>query len=57
VELKILREARKTNSRIITLDFWRTDFGLFWDLLGRIQWEAAMEDTRAQESWLNFLRE
>lgn len=29
----------------------------FWDLLGRIQWQADVEDNRAQESWLNFLGE
>lgn len=47
-------EIKKTNIRIITLDIWRTDFGLLCDLLGSIQWGA--EDTRTQESLLNFPR-
>lgn len=32
VEFKIMSEMKKTN--VITLDIWRTDFGLFCDLLG-----------------------
>ena len=35
VEFKILRAARRTHSKLATLDFRRADFGLFRDLLGR----------------------
>ncbi|KFV17265.1 hypothetical protein N340_13574, partial [Tauraco erythrolophus] len=37
-----------------TLDFRRADFGLFRDLLGRVQWDEALEGRGAQESWLIF---
>ncbi|KFV03471.1 hypothetical protein N340_12087, partial [Tauraco erythrolophus] len=37
-----------------TLDFGRADFGLFRDLLGRVQWDEALEGRGAQESWLIF---
>ncbi|GAB0188096.1 hypothetical protein GRJ2_001274900 [Grus japonensis] len=33
VEFKILRAARRAHSKLTTLDFRRTDFGLFRDLL------------------------
>lgn len=33
VEFKILREVRKTNSRITTLDFRKADFRFLRDLL------------------------
>ncbi|KFV09134.1 hypothetical protein N340_03481, partial [Tauraco erythrolophus] len=37
-----------------TLDFRRADFDLFRDLLGRVQWDEALEGRGAQESWLIF---
>ncbi|KFV10376.1 hypothetical protein N340_10119, partial [Tauraco erythrolophus] len=37
-----------------TLDFRRADFGLFGDLLSRVQWDEALEGRGAQESWLIF---
>ncbi|KFU99773.1 hypothetical protein N340_10986, partial [Tauraco erythrolophus] len=37
-----------------TLDFRRVDFGLFRDLLGRVQWDKALEGRVAQESWIIF---
>ncbi|KFV20211.1 hypothetical protein N340_01073, partial [Tauraco erythrolophus] len=37
-----------------TLDFRRADFSLFRDLLGRVQWDEALEGRGAQESWLIF---
>ena len=49
VEFKILRGGRRTKSRIITLGFRRTNFGLFRDLLRRIPWEAALERREVQE--------
>jgi len=60
VEFKILRGVRNINSRITTLDFPRTDFGLFRDLHGRIPRETTLEGKGAQQNWLiikdNFLR-
>ncbi|GAB0186660.1 hypothetical protein GRJ2_001131300 [Grus japonensis] len=50
VEFKILRAARRANSKLTTLDFRRTDFGLFRDLLGRVPWDKALEERGAQES-------
>lgn len=41
IEFKILRELRKTKSKIATLNFRRTDFGLFRNLArfrGRLPW-------------------
>ncbi|GAB0181498.1 hypothetical protein GRJ2_000615100 [Grus japonensis] len=50
VELKILRAARRVDSKLTTLDFRRADFGLFRDLLGRVPWDKALEGREAQES-------
>jgi len=38
--------------KLTTLDFRRTDFGLFRDLLDRIPWDKALEGRGTQESWL-----
>ncbi|GAB0189068.1 mitochondrial enolase superfamily member 1 [Grus japonensis] len=54
VEFRILRAARRARSKLTTLDFRRTDFGLFRDLLGRVPWDKAQEGRGAQESWLVF---
>ncbi|KFV20373.1 hypothetical protein N340_06018, partial [Tauraco erythrolophus] len=37
-----------------TLDFRRTDFGHFRDLVSRVQWDQAVEGKGAQESWFIF---
>ncbi|KFV17941.1 hypothetical protein N340_02406, partial [Tauraco erythrolophus] len=37
-----------------TLDFRRADFGLFRDLLSRVQWDEALAGRGVQESWLIF---
>ncbi|KFV20185.1 hypothetical protein N340_14281, partial [Tauraco erythrolophus] len=37
-----------------TLDFRRADFGLFRDLLTRVQWDEALKGRGVQESWLIF---
>ncbi|KFV08322.1 hypothetical protein N340_11415, partial [Tauraco erythrolophus] len=37
-----------------TLDFRRADYGLFRDLLTRVQWDEALGGRGAQESWLIF---
>jgi len=54
VEFKILRAMRRARSKLSTLDFRRTDFGLIRDLLGRIPWDKTLEGRGAQESWLIF---
>ncbi|GAB0185376.1 hypothetical protein GRJ2_001002900 [Grus japonensis] len=54
VEFKILRAACRTHSKLTTLDFRRTDFGLFRDLLGRVPWDKALEGRGTQDSWLVF---
>ena len=51
VEFKILRAARRVQSKLTTLHFKRADFGLFRDLLGRVPWDKALEGRAAQESW------
>jgi len=43
VEFKILRAARRAYSKLSILDFRRTDFGLFKDLLGRVPWDKALD--------------
>ncbi|KFQ22405.1 hypothetical protein N332_14875, partial [Mesitornis unicolor] len=40
-----------------TLDFWRTDFGLFRDLVGRVPWEAVLKGKGVQEGWILFKKE
>lgn len=42
-EFKILRQVRKTNSKIKSLIFRRADFNLLRELLGGIPWESALE--------------
>ncbi|GAB0208867.1 mitochondrial enolase superfamily member 1 [Grus japonensis] len=54
VEFRILRAARRACSKLTTLDFRRADFGLFWDLLGSVPWDKALEGRGAQDSWLIF---
>jgi len=54
VDFKILRAARRVRSKLATLDFWRADFGLLRDLLGRIPWDKALEGRGAQVSWSVF---
>ncbi|GAB0181505.1 hypothetical protein GRJ2_000615800 [Grus japonensis] len=54
VELKILKAARRAESKLTTLNFRRADFDLFRDLLGRVPWDKALEGRGAQESWLVF---
>ena len=43
VEFGILGGGSKTNSRIMTLDLRRADFGTFRDLLGRVSWNVVLE--------------
>jgi len=54
VEFKILKAARRVHSKLTTLDFRRADFGLFWNMLGRVSWDKALEGREARESWLIF---
>ncbi|KFV19397.1 hypothetical protein N340_02194, partial [Tauraco erythrolophus] len=48
------RRLRLPHSKLTTPDFRREDFGLLRDLLGRVQWDEALEGRGAQESWLIF---
>jgi len=54
VEFRILRGGSRAIGRIKILDFRRTNFGLFKDLLGGIPWVRTLEDRGVQESWLLF---
>jgi len=54
VEFKILRAARRVYSKLTALGFRRADFGIFRNLLGRVQQDKALEERGAQESWLIF---
>ncbi|GAB0204618.1 mitochondrial enolase superfamily member 1 [Grus japonensis] len=54
VEFRILHGSSRAVSRIRSLDFRRTNFGLFKDLLGRIPWVRALEGRGVQESWSIF---
>ena len=40
VEVRILRESSRANSRITTMDFRRADCNPLRDLLGKIPWET-----------------
>lgn len=44
LKFRNLRGGNKANSRITALDFKRTIFGLFRDLLIGIPWEVVMEN-------------
>ena len=54
VEFKILRVLKRVHSKLATQNFRRADFELFRELLGRVTWEKALEERRAQESWSVF---
>ncbi|KAJ7396062.1 hypothetical protein BTVI_148843 [Pitangus sulphuratus] len=54
LKFKILGTARRAQNKLTTLDFRRADFGLFRDLLGRVQWDRALDGKGAQESWMIF---
>jgi len=50
VNFRILHGGSRAISRMKTLDFRRTNFGLFKDPLGGILWVRALEDRGFQES-------
>ena len=54
VQLWIQGAARREHSQLITLTFGRGDFGLFRDLLDRVQRDKALEGKGSQESWWMF---
>ncbi|PKU31956.1 glycerol kinase [Limosa lapponica baueri] len=54
IEFTILRAVKRVCSKFTTLDFRRADFGLLWDLIGRVTWEKVLEGRGAQGSWLVF---
>ncbi|PKU29906.1 rna-directed dna polymerase from mobile element jockey- hypothetical protein [Limosa lapponica baueri] len=54
VEFRILCGRSRAKSSIPTLDFRRTNFGFFKDLLQVIPWDQALEGRGVQGSWLIF---
>jgi len=46
VEFRTLEGGNQANNRVTTLDFQRTDFGLFRELLERIPWNIVLERRR-----------
>lgn len=54
VEFKIHRILKRAHNRLITLDFRRTDFGLFMVLLGRILQDRALKRRGDKKRWLIF---
>lgn len=42
----------KINNNITTLDFRRTDFRLFRDLLHMVSWQTGLEGQGDQKSWV-----
>ena len=53
-EFSILAEPQRGVSRTATLDFQRTDFGLFQPMVERVPWEVVLEGVGAQEGWECF---
>ena len=51
VEFKVLRAARRANSKLATLAFRRADFVLFKWLLGSVPWDMALKARESQETW------
>ena len=54
VDFKILRAAKRVQSKLATLNFRRADFLLRRILISRIAWDKALEGRGAKESWLIF---
>lgn len=54
MEFRILRGARRLNSKLTTLAFRRADFVLFKWLLGSVPWDMALKARESQETWLLF---
>jgi len=52
VEFRVLCRGSRSTSRVVTLNFRRTNFGLFKDLPAGIPWVRALEGKGVQESWL-----
>ncbi|RMC20151.1 hypothetical protein DUI87_00997 [Hirundo rustica rustica] len=57
IEFSIFGEIRRNTNKILTLDFWRADFGLFRRLIQRVPWEAALKNKGVQERWACFKTE
>lgn len=54
MEFRILRGARRLQSKLTTLAFRRADFVLFKWLLGSVPWDMALKARESQETWLLF---
>lgn len=57
MEFLVLGEIRRRVNRTATLDLWRSDFGLFSRLVGRVPWEAHLKGKGVQEGRTSFKRE
>ena len=57
LEFLILREVRRGFSRTTTLDFQRTDFGLFRCVVDTVPWEVVMKGKGVQEGGAFFKEE
>ncbi|KAJ7425385.1 hypothetical protein WISP_23650 [Willisornis vidua] len=54
MKFSVLTKTRWIVNKTSTLDFWRTDFGLFRRLVQRVPWETALRNKRVQEGWTYF---
>lgn len=54
VEFRIPRGKNETKSRITALDFRKSEFGPFRDLLERVPWDVALKRRGIQERWSVF---
>lgn len=54
LEFCIPQADSRPMNKIATLDFMRTNFGLFTDLLGRIPWEFTIEGKRGPREQVNI---
>lgn len=41
--MELIRGMKRAQSKLTNLDFWRADFGLFDNLIGREPWDKALE--------------
>ncbi|TRZ05653.1 hypothetical protein HGM15179_021454 [Zosterops borbonicus] len=57
IEFSRFGEIRRNINKTFTLDFQRTDFGLFRRLIQRVPWEAALKNKGVQERWACFKTE
>lgn len=57
MEFSVSGGVKRRVSRTVTLDFEQADFGVFWKLVDRISWEAALKGKGVQEGRTFFKKE